>query len=84
MALFSTVSAKPTVSPATKPTAKPAPAKPAAPKPQGDTYTPATQQVPQPQRRRKLGMGDHAFWADPNTYRQMARHDFWADPNTYR
>lgn len=31
-----------------------------------------------------LGMGDHAFWANPNTYRQMNDSSFWRNPDTYR
>lgn len=32
----------------------------------------------------QLGMGDHAFWANPASYHRMADRDFWANPNSYR
>lgn len=40
----------------------------------------ANQGKPQP----KLGMGDHAFWANPASYHKMADSSFWRDPDSYR
>ena len=34
--------------------------------------------------KQQLGMGDHAFWANPASYHRMADFDFWANPNSYR
>jgi hypothetical protein len=37
-----------------------------------------------PDYQRRLGMGDHAFWANPASYQRFADHAFWANPDSYR